>query len=114
MTNVSTMDLGPRTPADWTAIANNPKFVELHKRKRRFLIGWWIFSTVYYVLLSVLVGLFPKVASIKILGPINFGYFFAVSQFFVSWAIAILYAVWANKVADRLTEELVAELKPAV
>ncbi len=36
---------------DWAAIANNPKFEEIHRRKTVFLFGWWIFSTIYYFLL---------------------------------------------------------------
>ena len=42
---------------------------------------------------------------------INFGYMYALSQFFVSWGIAIYYAHVANKDFDRLTRELVAEIQ---
>jgi len=42
---------------------------------------------------------------------VNFGYLFALSQFFVSWGIAMYYAHVANKDFDRLTRELVDELK---
>jgi len=34
-----------------------------------------------------------------------------LSQFFVSWGIAIYYAQVANKDFDRLTRELVAEVQ---
>jgi uncharacterized membrane protein (DUF485 family) len=27
---------------DWSAIAKNPKFIELHHKKTAFLFGWWI------------------------------------------------------------------------
>jgi uncharacterized membrane protein (DUF485 family) len=96
---------------DWAAIAKNPKFVELHRRKSYFLFGWWIFSTVYYFLLPIGAGAAPGLFSVKVIGNINFGYLFALSQFFVSWAIALYYASWANKVSDRLTNELLDELK---
>jgi len=96
---------------DWAAIARNPKFIEIHKRKSAFLFGWWIFSTVYYFLLPIGAGAAPGFFSVKVLGNINIGYLFALSQFFVSWAIAIYYASWANKVSDRLTSELLEELK---
>jgi uncharacterized membrane protein (DUF485 family) len=96
---------------DWAAIARNPKFIELHHRKAYFLFGWWIFSTVYYFLLPIGAGSFGGFFSIKVIGNINVGYLFALSQFFVSWALAIYYAVWANRVADRLTNELIRELK---
>jgi uncharacterized membrane protein (DUF485 family) len=96
---------------DWAAIARNPKFRELHRRKAYFLFGWWIFSNIYYFLLPIGAGAAPGLWSAKLLGNINFGYLFALSQFFVSWAIAIYYAVWANKVSDRMTRELIDELK---
>ncbi|MBI5657068.1 MAG: DUF485 domain-containing protein [Geobacter sp.] len=96
---------------DWGAIARNPKFVELHRKKTVFLFGWWIFSTVYYFLLPIGAAYTPGLFRIKIIGAINFGYIFALSQFFVSWALAIYYAHVANKDFDRLTRELVEELK---
>lgn len=96
---------------DWAAIARNPKFIEIHKRKTAFLFGWWIFSTVYYFLLPIGAGAAPGFFGIKVIGNINVGYLFALSQFFVSWAIAIYYASWANRVSDRLTNELIDELK---
>lgn len=96
---------------DWAAIARNPKFIELHRRKAYFLFGWWIFSTVYYFLLPIGAGSFTGLFSVKVIGNINLGYLFALSQFFVSWALAIYYAAWANKVSDRLTNELIRELK---
>jgi uncharacterized membrane protein (DUF485 family) len=96
---------------DWAAIARNPKFVEIHRRKAYFLFGWWIFSTVYYFCLPIGAGSLTGLWSVKVIGNINFGYLFALSQFFVSWALAIYYAIWANKVSDRLTNELLDELK---
>ncbi len=38
---------------DWAAIAKDPRFIELHHKKSRFLFGWWIFSSVYYFLLPI-------------------------------------------------------------
>jgi uncharacterized membrane protein (DUF485 family) len=96
---------------DWAAIARNPKFAELHRRKSAFLFGWWAVSTIYYFLLPIGAGAAPGLWSYKVIGHINFGYLFALSQFFVSWAIALYYAAWANNVSDRLTNELLDELK---
>jgi uncharacterized membrane protein (DUF485 family) len=99
-----------RQKEDWAAIARNPKFIELHRRKAYFLFGWWIFSTIYYFLLPIGAGSATGLWSWKVIGNINFGYLFALSQFFVSWALAIYYAAWANRVSDRLTNELLDEL----
>lgn len=95
---------------NWAEIAQNPKFVELHRRKTTFLFGWWAFSTIFYFLLPIGAAYAPGLFKMKILGNINFGYVFALSQFFVSWGIAIYYAKVANRDFDRLTRELVQEL----
>ncbi len=95
---------------NWAEIAKNPKFVELHHRKQKFLFGWWIFSSVYYFLLPIGAAYAPDLYKMKLIGVINFGYIFALSQFFVSWGIAHYYAHVANKEFDRLTRELVSEL----
>jgi len=95
---------------DWAAIAKNPKFVELHHKKTAFLFGWWIFSCVYYFLLPIGAAYTPGIFKVKMIGVINFGYVFALSQFFVSWGIALYYAHIANKDFDRLTRELIDEL----
>ncbi len=101
----------PSSQEGWAAIAKNPKFRELRSRKTMFLFGWWIFSTLYYFLLPVGASYFPEVFKYRIAGHMNFGYVFALSQFFVCWGIAIYYASWANRVSDRLTKELLSELK---
>ena len=95
---------------DWKAIAKNPKFVELHHKKSAFLIGWWIFSCVYYFLLPIGAAYTPGLFKVKIIGVVNFGYVFALSQFFVSWGIALYCSHVANKDFDRLTGELIDEL----
>jgi uncharacterized membrane protein (DUF485 family) len=96
---------------DWGMIAKNPKYLELKRRKRVFLFGWWIASSIYYFLLPTLSGYFPDLFKIKLLGVINFGYLFILSQFVVAFFVAIYYTKVANNVFDRLTEELVAEIQ---
>lgn len=99
---------------DWQAIANNSKFIELKRRKRNFLFSWWIASTCYYLLLPVFSGYYPEVFSLKVIGPINLGYLFILSQFAVAVFVAVMYAHVANKDFDRLTKELVNVLGRAV
>ena len=95
---------------DWKAIAKNPKFIELHHKKSAFLFGWWAFSSAFYFLLPIGAAYAPGLFKIKIIGVINFGYIFALSQFVVSWALAHYYAHVANKDFDRMTKELIDEL----
>jgi uncharacterized membrane protein (DUF485 family) len=109
-----TKDLGATTKPDkteWAKIAANPKFVELHRRKVRFLFGWWLISTLVYLAILLGAGLAPKLFAGRVIGDINFGYFFILSMFVYCWFIAAYYASWANRVSDKLTAELVQELK---
>ncbi len=95
---------------DWSAIARNSKYLELKRKKRVFLFGWWFASSVYYFLLPILSGYFPDLFKIKIIGVVNFGYLFILSQFVVAFFVAIIYTRVANNEFDRLTDELVREI----
>jgi len=96
---------------NWSEVANNPKYLELKRKKRVFLFGWWIASSVYYFLLPILSGYFPELFRIKLVGVINFGYLFILSQFVVAFFVAIYYTRVANNEFDRLTEELVRDIQ---
>jgi uncharacterized membrane protein (DUF485 family) len=95
---------------NWAAIDADPRFQALHKKKLTFLWGLMIFSVIYYFLLPIGAAYATDLFKIKIAGYINFGYMFALSQFFVSWGLAHYYAHVANKDFDRLTRDLVNEL----
>ena len=95
---------------DWAAIANHPKFVELHRRKRIFLYGWWAISAGCYFLLLLGAGYTPGLFGVEVFGNINVGYLLALAQFVLSFAIAIHYGRVADRDFDRLTEELLEEI----
>ena len=96
---------------NWSEVAQNPKYLELKRKKRVFLFGWWIASSIYYFLLPILSGYFPDLFRVKLIGVINFGYLFILSQFVVAFFVAIYYTRVANSEFDRLTEELVNEIQ---
>ena len=91
---------------NWSEVAQHPKYIELKNRKRNFLFGWWIASTIYYFMLPILAGYAPDLFKVKVVGAINFGYLFILSQFVVAFFVAIYYTRVANDF-DRLTDELV-------
>jgi uncharacterized membrane protein (DUF485 family) len=99
---------------DWSAIAQHPKYLQLKKEKRAFLFGWWIAASIYYFSLTFLSGYFPELFKIKLIGVINFGYLFILSQFVMSFCVAIYYTKVANNKFDRMTEELIDDLKGEV
>ena len=95
---------------NWSEIARNPRYLELKRRKRVFLFGWWIAATIFYFLLPVVAGYFPELFRIKIIGVINFGYLFILSQYVMTFFVALYYTKIANSEFDRMTEELIKEI----
>ncbi|MCM2359756.1 MAG: DUF485 domain-containing protein [Geobacteraceae bacterium] len=96
---------------DWSKIAQNPKYLELKSRKRKFLFGWWLASSIYYFSLPILSGYAPALFKAKAIGVINLGYLFILSQFVMAFFVAIYYTKVANSEFDRLTDELVREFQ---
>lgn len=101
--------MNPKT-IDWGAIAADPRFIDLHQRKSRFLWGLMIFSLVYYFLLPLGAAYTPELFSKKVWGPMNVGLLFALSEFIVAWGVAVIYSRRANREFDILAAELVASV----
>lgn len=95
---------------DWAEIASNPKFIELHRRKRRFLYGWWAVSVGCYFLLLLGAGYAPGLFGVEVIGNVNVGYLMALAQFVISFGIAIHYGKVADRDFDRLTAELLEQI----
>lgn len=91
---------------DWIAIEADPRFQELHRRKRRFLWGLMAFSVAYYFLLPVGAAYWTELFAIQIWGPVNIGLAFALSEFIVAWAVAFIYSRHASKRFDELAADI--------
>jgi uncharacterized membrane protein (DUF485 family) len=83
----------------WEHVANMDEFRLLLLAKKEFVVPAVITFVVYYFLLPISVGYFPGFMD-KRVGPVNLAYLFALSQFFVAWAIAALYVRGARKFDD--------------
>jgi uncharacterized membrane protein (DUF485 family) len=94
-----------QSQAVWDRIAASREFQDLMAIKKTFIVPAFIFFLVYYFSLPVLVGYAPKFMAIKVIGPVNLAYLFALSQFFVAWIIAGLYVKAANNF-DRLAKDI--------
>ncbi|WP_207708771.1 DUF485 domain-containing protein [Heliobacterium mobile] len=92
--------------ARWAEISESEEFRGLMRAKAKFLIPAIIFSFAYYFALPLSVGYFPNIMNTKVFGPINLAYLFALSQFFVAWAVAFLYARVAGKKFDATVERI--------
>jgi len=94
--------------ADWNAIAADPDYKSLLIAKARLIIPATIFFVIYYFTLPILVGWFPEMMSKSAIGPMNWAYLFALSQFFMAWILAFIYvaaaAGWDKKTAIILAK----------
>ena len=99
--------------ADWDGVAAQEEFKSLLASKRRFIVPATVFFVVYYFALPVLVGYAPEWMDTRVLG-VNLAYLFALSQFFMAWAVAALYVRAAggwDETARRIIGRLGASRK---
>lgn len=96
-----------RAAVDWEGIAAGEEFRQLVRDKLRFIVPATVFFLVYYFALPVLVGYAPALMNRRVIGPVNVAYLFALSQFFMAWAVAALYVRRAAR-HDRMAREIVA------
>ncbi len=97
--------------AHWDNIAASAEFKKLLRDKARFIVPATVFFVIYYFALPILVGYQPKLMEKKVWGNVNVAYLFALSQFFMAWAIAVVYVMVAAG-WDRTAAELIARFSP--
>jgi uncharacterized membrane protein (DUF485 family) len=93
---------------DWHRLAASERFQNLLKAKRRFIVPATIFFVVYYFALPVLIGYARPLMAKPVIGPVNWAYLFALSQFFVAWIIAALYVRAAARF-DKMAAGVISE-----
>lgn len=94
---------------DWDAIIRDPRFQDLQRRKQAFLWGLMAVSVIYYLLLPIGAAYFQDLFRIRVWGVVNVAILFALSQFVVTWAIAVIYSRKASREFDPLAEAIAAE-----
>ena len=90
----------------WEAIAASSDFKKLVRAKIRIIVPATLFFIVYYFALPVLVGYAPALMERRVFGTVNIAYLFALSQFFVAWAIAAFYLRAAARF-DSMAKQIV-------
>jgi uncharacterized membrane protein (DUF485 family) len=106
----------PQTQAsdvDWQIIENSSDFRELVREKRHFIIPATIFFLIYYFGFLVLVGYFPSVVEVNVIGNINLAYLLALSEFVMAWIIVYLYVRRAG-LFDKLANAILTKVKGGV
>lgn len=96
-----------RDPVDWHAIEATAQFRTLLAARARFVVPAGVFFIVYYFALPVLVGYAPGLMSVRVWGPLNLAYLFALSQFAMAWIVAALYLRAASR-WDRMAAGIAA------
>lgn len=101
------MTTPPSSEQPWTRLARSAEYRQLLASKRRFILPATLFFVAYYFSLLVLVGWFPQIMRKPVFGVLNLAYVFAVSQFFMAWALAFVYVRKASE-WDRQSALLVS------
>ena len=92
-----------RTETDWDAIERSPEFQELTRSKRAFVVPATIFFMVWYFGFIALCGYAPDFMGREfITDGLTVGYVLALTQFVMSWALAVMYVRRANRTWDPL------------
>jgi uncharacterized membrane protein (DUF485 family) len=94
---------------DWEALTRDPRFQDLHRRKTLFLWGLMALSVVYYFLLPIGAAYYQDLFKVRVWGVINVGLLFALSEFVVAWAIALIYSRRAGREFDQLAAQIAAQ-----
>lgn len=94
----------------WDRIAGTEQFKHLIAKKRAFILPAFLFFLVYCLALPLLAGYAPHLMSKKLIWGMSFAYLFALSQFFVGWAIVWLYVKAAARF-DEMAKHIVNEAK---
>lgn len=101
-------------PIDWAAIEADARFINLHQDKNRFLWRMMLFALIYFFCLPIATAYFQDIFSIQVWGVINLGLVFALSQFIVAWAIAMIYAKRANADFDARARAIIQDVENIV
>jgi uncharacterized membrane protein (DUF485 family) len=103
----------PVEPQMWERLAAEPEFRALIARRRRFVIPATIFFIAYYLALPISIGVAPQFMS-RSLGPLSIAYWFALSQFVMTWLLMAAYVLRARSFdleAARLRHRETHEVK---
>jgi uncharacterized membrane protein (DUF485 family) len=107
----SLKDTGSPGAIDYVAFENSERFVNLQRRRRRFVIPLAVFFLVWYFAYVVAAAYLPDLMAQKVVGSVNLGIVLGLGQFATTFAITIWYVLFSNRVLDPLGVELRAELE---
>lgn len=96
---------------DYPAFEKTPKYRQLRKRQRGFVIPVLIGALLWYFLYVILAVFASEWMATPVIGVINIGLILGLSQFVVTFAVTMWYVSYSNKKLDPLSAELRHELE---
>ena len=107
----SLKDTRPGGSIDYVEFETSERFVNLQRRRRRFVIPLAVFFLVWYFAFVLVAAYLPDVMAQPVFGSVNLGLLLGLGQFVTTFAITIWYVAFSNRVLDPLGADLRAELE---
>ena len=99
------------TPTPWEETQASPEFQQLRRALPRFAFPATAAFLAWYLLYVVMSGYARGFLSTKLIGNINVAYVFGLLQFVSTFAIAYLYAKYADKNLDPPADAIRARIE---
>jgi uncharacterized membrane protein (DUF485 family) len=95
---------------DYLAVEESPKFKELKRRHRSFVLPVAALFLIWYFVYVLLADYAHDFMATPVFGNVNVGLLFGLGQFVTTFGITMWYVWYANRKLDPLADELRTEL----
>ncbi|TFC42479.1 DUF485 domain-containing protein [Cryobacterium sp. TMT1-21] len=102
---------GAASTIDYVAYEKTPRFLELKRQRRRFVLPLAAFFFIWYFVFVLVAAYLPGVMAIPVFGRFNLGLVLGLGQFVTTFGITMWYVSYSNRRLDPLGAELRAELE---
>ena len=96
----------PTDGVDYLEVEESPRFRELKRRHRSFVLPVAALFLVWYLAYVLLADYAVDFMSTPVFGNVNVGLLLGLGQFVTTFAITMWYVWYANRKLDPLAEEL--------
>ena len=103
-------DVRPGPSYDWEAIEHSPEFQELVRKRRSFVVPATIFFLAWYIGFILLCGYAEDFMGESVYQGLTVGYVLALTQFVMTFGLAIWYLRKADREFDPLARKAVERI----
>lgn len=96
---------------DYVEIEESPRFVELKRKHRSFVLPLAAAFLIWYLVYVLLSSFAPEFMAQRAWGHITVGLLLGLGQFVTTFAITMLYVWFANNRLDPISTEIREELE---